>query len=560
MVTVSSVFSQTVHDNPYRVDVPLRAKTPQEYIKTIDDLMHERLEQERAKYGSNLEPELLRLEANYVRTDAPTGEVVLHEASFHLVPHYMNYSPEGRMHTSDSTPPNHQAVMYFTGSARTPLALPLVSPLATIGDLASYSIYIGILPLPRIPNAKSDSLRYYIVIERAVESNRTDDEKKFERYAKEFTTRPGEPIRLSLDNTPSDNHYIFKIDDNETLNFYEDFARHIKEDILLNGDKLHFDLGKSSISSISSKLSIGYTIAKTCAVKLDLLSVVDPAHPLTLIDSVMHPADYLAEHDMKHNLDGTYQYRLQAKDIESGKIIFEETKSFEKKSPMIVRNSFPLASDTLEVGGKKESAQKLLYALNIAKTVAESKVTTLNATLDKERDEKAELKRIVEASQSNVISGLRGRVGLGFGKSSGASLMIGIQSAVPSLTLDLSYGWLYSASGPYLTYDAPSNFSNFFSSPKSLGLQLGWSPLSILGGVIQPVVRLGFYGIYSSESPTSRGGIHSATLMAPSFGIMTTPGGVGTSVGVDVTAGPIFPLGVGQPSQFDLQVKFYTSF
>jgi len=565
MFGFQSSFAQSTQDSPERYDAPARVKTPQEYIKSIDDLMHDRLEQERAKYGAEIQPmlapEILRLEANYIRTDAPTGEVVLHEASFHLEPRYMSFSPEGRQST-DTFSRVPQSVMYFTGSARTPLALPLVSNLSKVlsGDEASYTVYLGVLPLPKLPNSKNDSIRYYVVIERAIESNKTDDERKFERYAKEFTTRPGEPIRLSLENTPSDNHYIFKIDDNQTLNFYEDFARHFKEDILLNGEKLNFELGKADISPISSKLSVKYTLARTCAVKLDLLSVVDPAHPLTLIDSVMNPADYLAEHDMKQFVNGTYQYRLVAKEIGTDKILFEETKSFEKKSQILVNNAIPLASDTLEVGGKKESAQKVLQALAMAKTVAEIKNTQLTATLGKERDENTELKKRLDANQGSIIAGLHIRGGIGFGHSTGTNLMVGIESSVPSLTLDLSFGWLYSTSVPYLNYDAPQNFSQLFSSPKSLGLQLGWSPLSLFGGVVQPVARLGFYGIYSAVTPTSQGGIHSATLLAPAVGIMTTPGGVGTSFGVDLTAGPIFGLGINSPSQFDLQVKFYLRF
>jgi len=552
--------AQKAKDTPEMPDAPSRVKTPQEYIKSIDDLMHERLAQEYQKFGTSLDPELLRLEANYIRTDAPTGEIVLHEASFHLDPRYMSILPEGHSIT-DSFARSSQSVMYFSGSARTPLALPLVSNLSQVlsGDEASYTVYLGILPLPKLPNAKSDSIRYYVVIERAIESNKTDDEKKFERYAKEFTTRPGEPIRLSLDNTPSDNHYIFKIDDNQTLNFYEDFARHFKEDILINGEKLNFGLGKADITAISSKLSIRYTLAKTCAVKLDLLSVVDPAHPLTLIDSVMRPADYLAERDMKQFTNGTYQYRLTAKEIGSGKILFDETKSFEKKSAMIVDRAIPLASDTLEVGGKKESAQKLLQSLAVAKTVAETKVTQLTATLDRKNSENEELKKIVDANQSNIIAGLRFRGGIGFGLSSGAGILLGVESTIPSLTLDLSFGWMYN-SAPYIAYDVPPNVTKFITQPKSLGLQIGWSPYSFFGGDIKPVVRLGLYGIYSSITPTTSGGIHSATLLTPALGIMTTPGGNGSNVGVDFTVGPVFGLGIAQPAQIDVQVKFYLRF
>ncbi|MDP4219574.1 MAG: hypothetical protein Q8916_05930 [Bacteroidota bacterium] len=562
IVCAGSLFAQN-QDSPQKYDTPVRSQRSQEYIKSIDDLMHERLETERAKYSAAPDPELLKLEANYVRTDAPTGEIVLHEASFHLEPRYMSFSAEGRERT-DTVKTSPQSVMYFVGSARTPLALPLVSNLSKVlsGDEASYTVSLGILPLPKAKDAKSDSIHYYVIIERAIESNRSESEKKFERYAKEFTARPGDPIRLRLENTPPDRQtYIFKIDDNEVLNFYEDFARHFKEDIILNGERLKYALGKADLSMQSSRLSIPYTVARTSAVKVDLLSVVDPAHPLTLIDSVMRPADYLAEHDMKPYPNGTYQYRITAKEVGSGKVLFDETKSFEKKSPMLVGNGVSIANaDTLEVGGKKESAQKALQELNMAYNVEKVKTDRLEATLTQVSREKEELKTKVDATQGNVIAGLRYRVGAGFGHSSGLNLFVGVESNVPSLTLDLSYGLLYSNSAPYLAYDNPSNFSQIFSSPKSLGLQLGWSPLSIFNGIIQPVVRLGYYGIYSAESPSTVGGIHSAALISPAIGIMTTPGGAGSNFGVDLTFGLDFGLGIPKPAEFDVQVKCYQRF
>ncbi len=559
LFSLTRSFAQASQDSPKKYDAPVRAQKASEYIKSIDDLMHDRLEEERVKYGSAIAPELLRLEADYIRTDAPTGEIVLHEATFHLEPRYMSFSAEGRQKT-DSTNIAPQSVMYFVGSARTPLALPLVSNLSKVlsGDEASYTVFLGILPLPKPPDSKSDSIRYYVIIERAIESNKSESESKFERYAKEFTARPGDPIRLRLENTPPDRQeYILKIEDNATLNFYEDFARHFKEDIILNGDRLKYELRKADISMLSSRLSIPYTVARTSAIKVELLSVVDPAHPLVLIDSNMRPADYLAEHDMKPYPNGTYQYRVTAKEIGSGNVLFQETKSFEKKSPMLVGNSVSInASDTVEVGGKKETTQKILQNLALAKTVAETKVQTLMATVDKFHEDNDELKREVDAEHGSVIAGLRYRVGMGFlGSSTGINLFVGVESNVPSLTLDLSYG-LLTASVPYLNYETPPNFSQIFSSPKSLGLQLGWSPLTVFS-IIQPVVRLGFYGIYSAQTAATIGGIHSATLFAPSLGIMSTPGGVGTSVGIDLTVGPIFGLGIQSPAIWDVQMKFY---
>ncbi len=558
---VTTVSAQSSQDTPHKYDAPVRAQKPSEYIKSIDDLMHDRLEAERVKYGAALAPELLRLEADYIRTDAPTGENVLHEATFHLEPRYMSFSAEGRERT-DSVNTAPQSIMYFVGSARTPLALPLVSNLSKVlsGDEASYTVFLGILPLPKAPDSKSDSIRYYVIIERAIESNKSESESKFERYSKEFTARPGDPIRLRLENTPPDRQeYILKIEDNETLNFYEDFARHFKEDIILNADRLNFELKKADLSVLSSRLSIPYTVARTSAIKVELLSVVDPAHPLVLIDSVMRPADYLAEHDMRPYPNGTYQYRVTAKEIGTGNVLFQETKSFEKKSPMLVGGAVDIAkADTVEVGGKKESSRKALEELNLAYNVEKIKTERLAAERDVAERDKDELQKRVDAQQGNVIAGLRFRAGIGFGHSTGTNLMVGIESNVPSFTFDLSFGWLFSST--ILTYDAPQNASQFFTSPKSLGLQLGWSPLSLFSGTVQPVVRLGYYGIYSAVTPTSSGGIHSATILAPSVGFMATPGGAGSNVGVDFTVGPDFALGIPVPADFDVQVKFYYRF
>ncbi|MEP7234862.1 MAG: hypothetical protein ABI778_06160 [Ignavibacteriota bacterium] len=560
-VGVSAVRAQPSLDSPHKYDIPVRPQKPSEYIKTIDDLMHDRLEVERRKYGANISPELLRVEADYIRTDAPTGENVLHEATFHLEPRYMSFTAEGRDKT-DTMNTSPQSVMYFVGSARTPLALPLVSNLSKVlsGDEASYTVFLGILPLPKPPGSHSDSINYYVIIERAIESNKSESESKFERYSKEFSARPGDPIRLRLDNTPPDRQQVIvKIEDNAALNFYEDFARHFNEDLILNADRLQFQLRKADLSTLSSRLSIPYSVARTSAIKVELLSVVDPAHPLVLVDSVMRPADYLAEHDMKPYPNGTYQYRVTAKEIGSGTVLFTETKSFEKMSPMMVGGAVDIAkADTVEVGGKKESARKALQDLNLAYNVEKIKTERLSAERDMAQREKDDLQKKVQAQQGNVIAGLRYRIGVGlFSVGSGYNVFVGVESTVPSLTLDLSYGLLYSTSVPYLSYDSPSNFSQIFSSPKSIGLQIGWSPISLLDGVIQPVVRLGYYGIYSAQSAATATGIHSATLFAPSVGIMTTPGGVGTALGADLTIGPIFGLGISSPAQVDIQFKIY---
>src|SRR5688500_17502514 len=68
------VFAQAFLENPSQ---PESASEDDRYLRDMDDLMDARLQRERLKWGNKqLNPEILRLEANYIRTDAPTGEVV----------------------------------------------------------------------------------------------------------------------------------------------------------------------------------------------------------------------------------------------------------------------------------------------------------------------------------------------------------------------------------------------------------------------------------------------------------------------------------------------------
>src|SRR6185503_10591905 len=169
-------LAQSYRDTP---TTPGGPADEERYMQDMDDLMQTRLQREKAKWGTKqLTPEILRLEANYVRTNLE-GEEILHEASFRLEPRYFSYSPQGR---ETNAPVSPQSIMYFVGSARTPLALPLVSNLSKVlsGDEASYTVYLGILPLPNPSDAPSDSIRYYCIIERAIESNRSDAKVKFE--------------------------------------------------------------------------------------------------------------------------------------------------------------------------------------------------------------------------------------------------------------------------------------------------------------------------------------------------------------------------------------------
>ena len=523
---------------------------------TIDELIQRRIQKEWDSYGTTVIPELLKTEANYIRVSA-TSKDVLYEASFHLQPHYFTHSPTGPDTLHRITP--EQPVMYYVGSARTPLALPVVSNLskALAGDEASYTVNLGVLPLPY--SGHKDSIRYYVVIERAIESNHTDNVIRFEQFAKEFTSKADEPVPLRLsDELPAKGVYIVRLENGTVLDFYDDFARFIEEHILLNSERLQFKLGKETISDISSRLSIPYSVARTTQVKIELLSVVDTAHALPIVDTVRQPADYLAELDMSSFANGPYRYRLIANDIGSGKILYDSMVEFRKAAPvMIASGGRLLHNDTLEVGGRKKDWAALLNELNQQLTKEKVVNDRINSSLDQAESEKRRLEEIVQANKRNTIADIHGRVGIGAGTSAGDNLFIGIEASKPSLAFDVSFGFLYS-SVPYLSYTPPQNFSQFTSSPKSLGLQLTWIYLKTLGGLIEPLVSVGYYGIWSQ--PSTPGGLGSATLLSTELGIACEPLGEMNGLGLSLSIGAATGLGLSQPILTNMSFKTYIRF
>jgi hypothetical protein len=530
--------------------------------KTLDELMHERLDRLKSIQGSNLAPELLRMEANYVRTSGSIGEDVLFEASFHLEPRYMSISPEGR---DESTTANRntfvQPIMYFIGSARTPLALPMVSNLSKSlrSDAASYTVNIGILPLPSPANFPKDSIRYYVIIERTLQSNTSESEVKIERFDKEFTQKADEPVRLKLENAPPEkNARIVQLDDGSTLDFYDDFARFFTEHIFLSSDRLQYSVGKAEISPISQQLTIPYSIAIASKVKIELLSVLDGDHPLTMIDTIKRPASYLAEWSLKQFANGPYRCRVTARDIATDRVLFIDTIAFTKSAPVVVESPTRLGEDTLILGGKKEDAKALFNRMNIALNEERVKTERLDATLTRVNSEKKTLEDIVNANKRSSIAGLRMRSGLGFGPSSGTNLFVGIESASPNLALDLSFGVSYWSTPPFLVYTQPQNVSRILSGPKSLGLQLSYVFAKPFGGLIEPMAGLGYFGTWSNT--TEQNVIKSATIIVPSVGIASEPGGENSSFGLSLNIGEAIGLGVGQSALLDVSGKFYVRF
>jgi hypothetical protein len=528
-------------------------------VSSIDDLLTARLEKEWFDHGRNLQAEILKTEANYIRTSVAAPDVVLYEGSFHLTPHYYLHSSTG----VDSLTRNssmEQPVMYYTGSARTPLALPVVSNLSKTldADEASYTVNIGILPLPRSAANLSDSVHYYVVIERSVESNHTDNSVRLERFAKEFSAKPGEPIPLRLENAPPENNAYIRLENGSVFDFYEDFARFFYEHIVINGERLHFALGKQSISTVASKLTIPYSVAQTAQVRLELESVVDTAHTLPIVDTLRRPADYLAELDMARFADGPYRYRLIATDPKSGAVLFSEVHDFQKAAPLSVASQSRVRSgDTLMVGGKRVDWQAFARSLNVQLQTEKVFNERLNTSLELTSSEKKTLEDLVKAQKKNSIADIHGRAGIGIGMGPGDNLFIGIEASHPAVALDVSFGFLYAAV-PYLSYTPPQNFSQFRTSPRSVGVQLSWVPTKFFDGVIEPLVGFAFYGVWSD--PATPNGQRSASLLAPSLGIATEPFGALNGLGLSFAYEPVIGLGLDPSSVTGFSAKAYLRF
>lgn len=530
--------------------------------KTIEDLLSERLERERAILNTIVVPEHIRIEANYIRTTG-AGETVLHESSFHIEPRYRAFTAEGRdSMTSVRSDRSPQPVMYFLGYTRTPLALPVVSNLseALKGDEAAYTLQLGILPLPKAAGSRTDSVRLYVIIERAIESNRSVSMVNIERYAKEFTVLEGEPVQLRLDNAPPERPaYIVKLEDNSILNFYEDFARHFTEHIWINSDRLHFALGKAEISPVTSRLSIPYTVAQAAKVQVELLSVIETTPGLTIIDTLRDPADYLAEVDMKPMTNGSYRYRFTARDLFSDQVLFTETRDFVKRSPITVPPPSRIAPpDTLQIGRKGEDLRALLSDVTLKLNIKQVEVERLAQTAEERTRERDELSRIMKARESASIAGLRFHGGLGFfGASAGTHAFIGVESKEPMLSFDLSFG-LLGDKPPFLSSKKGGNLTQIFETPKSLGIQLSYIITKALTTMAEPMIGVGYYGIWSTTAQT--GGLRSATLLSPYVGIYGEPFGEAGKYGYTLTTGPIFGLGLDEETEWDFTLRFYTRF
>ncbi len=565
---LSLIYSRQTLAQPANLAQPVPDQPPAAKISdeaSIEELMGNRIKEEIAKSGRRFHPEIVQTEADYVRLSASSKDV-LYEASFHLQPHYFFQSATGP--DTNLRGNGEQPIMYYVGTARTPLALPIVSNLskALPSDEASYTVNIGVLPLPPLSNisgdsssADFDSIRYYVVIERTIESNHTDNSVRMEQFQKSCTTKANEPVNMRLANERLVKGAVVVLENGTVLDFDDDFSRFIEEHILLQSEKLSFKLGQNTVSDISQRLSIPYSVAHTCIAKIELLSVVDTAHSLTILDTLRQPADYLAEVDMSKFSDGPYQYRYTALEPETKRVLFSETHDFNKSSPITVNEGTRIGTpDTLVVGRKKINMDSMLAATR--EELANEMVVNdrIGTTLTQTEREKHDLEQAALANQKSTIADIHGRAGFGIGTAAGDHVFIGIESNRPALSFDVSFGYLYAAV-PYLNYTAPGNISQMFSySPKSLGFQLQWIPFKFFEGGIEPLIGLAYYGIWSQ--PAVPGGLGSAALLSGQLGLACEPLGEVHGLGFSLAYGAAYGLGLSPTSYPDWNFRIYTRF
>ena len=551
-VFTSNLLAQSNHGGPN----VLQASTVNPNDETIEELINTRINQEWEAQGEHFKPEIVRTEADYARLSA-TSRDPLYESSFHLQPHYYSHSATGP--DSSQRALAQEPIMYYIGTARTPLALPMVSNLskALSGNEASYTINIGVLPLPDPKNI--DSMRYYVIIERTIESNHTDQSLPIERFHKEFKAKTGEPVFLRLADEPlAKGEYILQLESGAVLDFYDDFSRFIEEHIILKSDPLHFNLGHETVSDVSERLSIPYSVAQTCEAKVQLLSVVDTSSARTIVDTVREPADYLAELDMSSFADGPYQYRFTAIDRQTGKTLYTETHSFQKSEPITVNESSRIGvSDTLRVGGKKTDWLALFSDLHNKWDSEQVVNEQMRSTLDLAKNNEHKLELILNANKKNSIADVHGRIGMGAGIAAGENIFIGIESNRPALSFDASFGWMYAP--PYLNYTPRGNASNIFKSPNSLGFQLQWIPVK-LDKWFEPLIALAYYGTWSNITAGPNAGTTSAPLIDAQLGIAFEPFGELNGLGFSIAYGAAFDPGISSASASDLSFKAYVRF
>jgi hypothetical protein len=339
------------------------------------------------------------------------------------------------------------------------------------------------------------------------------------------------------------------------LDFYDDFSRFIEEHIILKSDPLQFNLGHETVSDVSERLSIPYSVAQTCEAKVQLLSIVDTSQTQTIVDTVREPADYLAELDMSKYADGPYQYRFTALDRLTGKVLYSETHSFQKSAPITVNESSRIGgSDTLRVGGKQTDLAAL--ARDLADRWQSEQVLNaqIKSTLDVSENDKHKLELILNANRKSTIADVHGRIGVGASLAGGDNIFIGVESNQPSLAFDASFGWMYTP--PFLSYTPRGNFSNIFRSPNSLGFQLQWIPIKFANGIIEPLISIAYYGTWSSAT----NGTTSAALFSPQFGIASEPWGEMEGLGLSLAYGPYYGLGFSGASKNYLSFKAYVRF
>ncbi|MFI5201988.1 MAG: hypothetical protein ACHQNE_06350, partial [Candidatus Kapaibacterium sp.] len=121
---------------------------------------------------------------------------------------------------------------------------------------------------------------------------------------------------------------------------------------------------------------------------------------------------------------------------------------------------------------------------------------------------------------------------------------------------DVSFGWLYGGTN-YLSYTPPANLSQFLKSPGSLGFQLTWIPVKFFDGVIEPLLGIANYDLWSTPVPPNSHS--SAALLAGQLGIASEPLGEVHGLGFSLAYEYAYALGL-KSSNSGVNFKAYVRF
>ncbi|HEY3876026.1 MAG TPA: hypothetical protein VGM92_11155, partial [Candidatus Kapabacteria bacterium] len=212
-------------------------------------------------------------------------------------------------------------------------------------------------------------------------------------------------------------------------------------------------------------------------------------------------------------------------------------------------------SDTLKVGGKKVDWATMISSLHGELQDEQVLNEQMKSTLDLSENDRHKLELIMHANEKTTIADVHGRVGVGVGSAAGDNLFIGIESSQPALSFDVSFGFLY-ASAPYMNW-TPALIQNMFTSSKSVGFNLQWIPVKLFNGLLEPQLGFSYYGLWSSSSESA---VSSAAVLEGTIGFACEPLGEMHGLGLSISYGPAYGLGLPNSPVSDFALKAYIRF